>query len=52
MLIITLLVSTGQASVEKIAKLKNKNTKLMHLMIGLIMLLLGAYVIASLYRNI
>ena len=34
MLVITLLVGTGQSSVEKIAKMKNKNTKLMHLIMG------------------
>lgn len=41
MLVITLLVGSGQASVEKLAKLKNKNTKLIHLIVGIAMLLLG-----------
>lgn len=49
MLIITLLVGTGQSSVEKIAKMKNKNTKLMHLIMGVMMLLLSIYVIGSMY---
>lgn len=52
MLIITVLVGTGQASVEKIAKLKNKKTKVMHLTIGILMLLLGVYVIAGIYWNL
>lgn len=45
MLVITFLVGTGQSSVEKIAKFKNKNTRYMHLLTGLLMLLLGLYVI-------
>ena len=49
MLVITLLVGTGQSSVEKIAKMKNKNTKLMHLIMGVMMLLLSIYVIGSMY---
>lgn len=49
MLVITLLVGTGQSSVEKIAKMKNKNTKLMHLIMGVMMLLLSVYVIGSMY---
>lgn len=52
MLVITVLVGTGQASVEKIAKLKNKKTKVMHLTIGILMLLLGVYVIAGIYWNL
>lgn len=38
MLLITILVSFGFASVEKLAKIKNKNTKLIHLIVGLLML--------------
>ena len=49
MLVITLLVGTGQSSVEKLAKMKNKNTKLMHLIMGVMMLLLSGYVIGSMY---
>ncbi len=49
MLVITVLVSFGVSSVEKLAKLKNKNTKLIHLFVGLLMLALSVYVIGSLY---
>ena len=49
MLVITFLVGTGQSSVEKLAKMKNKNTKLMHLIMGVMMLLLSWYVIGSMY---
>ncbi len=49
MLIITFLVGFGYASVEQLAKIKNKNTKLIHLIVGLLMIGLGAYVIGSLY---
>lgn len=51
MLLITLMVSGGWKSVEQIAKFKNKNTKLMHLIIGLLMIGLGVYVIGSIYFN-
>ena len=49
MLAITFLVGLGYSSVEQLAKLKNKNTKLIHLIVGLLMIGLGAYVIGSLY---
>lgn len=49
MLIITFMVGLGYSSVEQLAKLKNKNTKLIHLIVGLLMIGLGAYVIGSLY---
>lgn len=52
MLIITILVSTGQATVEKIAKFKNKNTKLLHWVLGLLMIILGVYVIFTAYYNL
>lgn len=52
MLLITLLVGSGQATVEKLAKFKHKNTKLMHLVIWILMLLLGLYVIAGIYWNL
>ena len=49
MLAITFLVWTGKSSVEKLAKLKNKNTKLIHLGVGILMLILGGYIISSIY---
>lgn len=49
MLVITFLVGLGYSSVEKLAKIKNKNTKLIHLIVGLLMIGLGVYVIGSLY---
>ena len=49
MLAITFLVWTGKSSVEKLAKLKNKNTKLIHLGVGILMLILGMYIISSIY---
>lgn len=49
MLIITFLVGNGVASVENLAKIKNKNTKLIHLIVGLLILGLWIYVIGSLY---
>lgn len=52
MLIITFLVGGKHTSIEKIAKFKNKNTKLMHLIMGILMFLLGGYVIASIYLPI
>ena len=47
MLIIALLVSFGRASVDKLAKLKHQNTKLIHLIVGILMLGLGAYVLLT-----
>lgn len=49
MLVITFLVGLGYSSVEQLAKIKNRNTRLIHLIVGLLMLGLGAYVIGSLY---
>lgn len=49
MLLITILVSFGVSSVEKLAKLKHKHTRLIHLLVGLLMLALSVYVIGSLY---
>lgn len=51
MLVITILVSFGFSSVEKLAKMKNKNTKLIHLIVWLLMLGLWIYVIGSMYRR-
>lgn len=49
MLVITFLVGTGQSNIEKLAKLKNKNTRYIHLLTGLLMLILWLYVIGSIY---
>lgn len=48
MLAIALLVGFGYKSVEELAKIKHKNTKLIHLIVGLLMLGLGAYVLFTL----
>jgi len=47
MLIIAVLVSFGRASVDKLAKLKHQNTKLIHLIVWLLMLGLGIYVLVT-----
>jgi cytochrome c biogenesis protein CcdA len=47
MLIIAILVSFGRASVDKLAKMKHQNTKLIHLIVGILMLGLGAYVLLT-----
>lgn len=47
MLIIAILVGFGRASVDKLAKIKHQNTKLIHLIVGLLMLGLGAYVLLT-----
>lgn len=47
MLIIALLVGFGRASVDKLAKIKHQNTKLIHLIVGLLMLGLWIYVLAT-----
>ena len=49
MLVITFLVGLGYSSVDQLAKIKNRNTRLIHLIVGLLMIGLGAYVIGSLY---
>ena len=49
MLVITFMVGTGYTSAEAIGKFKNKHTKLIHLIVGLLMLALGAYIIGSMY---
>lgn len=48
MLVITALVWFGYSSVDKLAKLKHNNTKLIHLIVGLLMLGLGAYIFITL----
>lgn len=47
MLLIAILVSFGRASVDKLAKLKHQNTKLIHLIVGLLMLGLWLYVLLT-----
>ncbi len=47
MLIISILVSFGWASVDKLAKVKHENTKIIHLIVGLLMLWLWAYVLLT-----
>ncbi|MDD3262614.1 MAG: cytochrome c biogenesis CcdA family protein [Candidatus Absconditabacteria bacterium] len=48
MILITFLVSFGQSRVEKLNKLKDKYNWLTHLIVGLLMLGLGAYVFITL----
>ena len=48
MLIVAFLVAFGVRSVDRLAEIKHKNTKLIHLIVGLLMLGLGAYVLLSL----
>lgn len=48
MLAIALLVGFGYKSVEELAKIKHKNTKLIHLIVGLLMLGLWLYVLLTL----
>jgi cytochrome c biogenesis protein CcdA len=48
MLVIAGLVWFGHSSVDKLAKIKHNNTKLIHLIVGLLMLGLGAYVFITL----
>ncbi len=49
MLVIAGLVGFGYSTAEKLGAFKNKNTKLIHLIVGILMLLLSAYVIGSMY---
>lgn len=48
MIIIAVLVGFGFKSAEELAKIKKKNTKLIHLIVGLLMLGLGIYVLLNL----
>ena len=50
MIAIAVIVWFGFASAEKIWAFKNKNTKLIHLIVWLLMLGLGLYIIGSMYR--
>ncbi len=47
MLIIAYLVGFGYSTVDKLAKIKHQNTKLIHLIVGLLMLWLGIYVFTT-----
>lgn len=47
MFAISILVGFGYTSVDKLAKIKHQNTKLIHLIVGLLMLGLGIYVLAT-----
>lgn len=49
MVVIAFLVGLWYSTAEKIGKFKNKNTKLIHLIVGLLMLGLSIYVIGTLY---
>jgi disulfide bond formation protein DsbB len=51
MLFIAGLIGFGRSTAEKIWNFKNKNTKLIHLIVWLLMLGLGIYVIGTLYRR-
>lgn len=48
MFVIAILVGFWYASVDKLAKIKHEKTKLIHLIVGLLMLGLGAYVLLTL----
>jgi cytochrome c biogenesis protein CcdA/glutaredoxin len=48
MFVIAILVSFGYSSVDKIAKIKHQNTKLIHLVVWILMLGLGVYVLTTL----
>lgn len=47
MLLIAIFVGFGRASVDKLAKIKHEKTKLIHLIVGLLMLWLWAYVLLT-----
>ncbi|GHW02430.1 electron transporter [candidate division SR1 bacterium] len=49
MVVIALLVGLGYSSAEKIGAFKNKNTRLIHLIVGVLMLGLSIYIIGSNY---
>ena len=51
MVAISLLVGLGYSTAEKIWAFKNKNTRLIHLIVGLLMLGLSVYIIGTLYRR-
>ena len=47
MMIVAILVSFGYSTVDKLAKIKHMNTKLIHLIVGLLMVGLGTYVLLN-----
>jgi cadmium resistance protein CadD (predicted permease) len=47
MMIVVILVSFGYSTVDKLAKIKHMNTKLIHLIVGLLMVGLGIYVLLN-----
>jgi len=47
MLLVSFLVAFGIRSVDHLAKIKHEKTKLIHLIVGLLMLGLGAYVLLT-----
>lgn len=47
MLVIAIMVSFWYASVDKLAKIKHEKTKLIHLIVGVLMLGLGIYVLTT-----
>ncbi len=49
MFVIAVLVGLGNASVDKLAKIKHEKTKLIHLIVWILMLGLGAYVLLSIW---
>lgn len=49
MIVITLIVWLGVKSAEELARIKNKNTWLIHLVVWLLMLWLGIYVLNDIY---
>ena len=48
MWIVSLLVAFGVKSVDKLAKIKHQKTKLIHLVVGVLMVGLGIYVLVTL----
>ncbi|MDR2541470.1 MAG: hypothetical protein LBD11_07090 [Candidatus Peribacteria bacterium] len=49
MVLIALLIGLGYTTAEKVGKFKNKNTKLIHLIVGLLMIGLAVYIVGTLY---
>jgi hypothetical protein len=45
MVAIALLIGLGYSTAEKVGQFKNKNTKLIHLIVGLLMLGLSVYIV-------
>jgi cytochrome c biogenesis protein CcdA len=49
MVAIACLIGFGYSTAEKIGQFKNKNTRLIHLIVGLLMLGLSVYIVGTLY---